>query len=310
MRIVLNEASNLTPIEKMRQWAQGNRKENIGACGDAKLEAYGDLCVALAEGEPQLAGSYLSNARQITYELDRRGLTTTAQVLRGKIRQAELKLKGLEGAETFLEAAFDQGWEVQCKALAKDLADLKAMAEQLQANSLANEIQNNILGLTKGQWTSGHNSLLNDGHIKPEPSGAMATVDGRFKMTPEDYGKHYIYYRYYDVFIKVFAYMALDSIVKKGIYKRNSIDYDRVNYSYLNHTVTVYLDPVQSGNNRTTRWFRIHVPTWEAAMNLGLDALQMQRLDILVATDVTATKAISFTELGSWVKEFRNTQLQ
>ena len=41
----LTEASNLSPIEKMRLFNNGQRRENIKACGDQKLKDYYDICV-------------------------------------------------------------------------------------------------------------------------------------------------------------------------------------------------------------------------------------------------------------------------
>ena len=40
----LDEASNLTPYEKMQLFDRGQRKENVKACGDDKLRAYRRIC--------------------------------------------------------------------------------------------------------------------------------------------------------------------------------------------------------------------------------------------------------------------------
>ena len=40
----LDEASNLTPEEKMREFDAGRRRENVKACGDSKLQIYYDIC--------------------------------------------------------------------------------------------------------------------------------------------------------------------------------------------------------------------------------------------------------------------------
>lgn len=60
----LEEASNLTPFEKMRDFDAGKRRENIKACSDQKLQMYYNICKA----------NGFSNAlAKITAELNNRG---------------------------------------------------------------------------------------------------------------------------------------------------------------------------------------------------------------------------------------------
>ena len=62
----LNEASSLTPEEKMQAWHYGDRKENIKACGDAKLQLYYDIC---------MRKGYIREAKAILEEAKNRGLS-------------------------------------------------------------------------------------------------------------------------------------------------------------------------------------------------------------------------------------------
>ena len=62
----LNEASSLTPEEKMQAWHYGDRKENIKACGDAKLQLYYDIC---------MRKGYMAEAKVILEEAKNRGLS-------------------------------------------------------------------------------------------------------------------------------------------------------------------------------------------------------------------------------------------
>lgn len=70
---ILDEASNLTPYEKMREFELGNRRENVAACSDGKLQGYRDIC----------RRAHFNNAlAKIEAEMVKRGMlrTTTAQV--------------------------------------------------------------------------------------------------------------------------------------------------------------------------------------------------------------------------------------
>ena len=308
MKIILHEASNMTPAEKMRAWAQGYRKENIGACGLSKLEAYGDLCVGLALQEPNLAQSYLKNATSIVYELDGRGEATYANALRTRIQSANLKLKGQEGAEKFLTAAFDLGWAVIVKDYGADLEDLRARAEALDISAVAKEINDFIIDRSRDSWVASHKTMLDSNKIIATSTGDAATIDNLNKMTPEDYGKHFFYYKYYDAFLRIFSKMTVSGIEKKGAYKYNGMGYDRVSGSFLNHTVTTYYKSLSTG---TVKWFRMHVPTWEAVMNTDLESLQMQRIFIQMShSEGGSPENVDFVDIAKWVKNFRDTYLQ
>lgn len=64
-RIKLQEASSLTSYDKMRLFDQGQRKENVKACGTPKLVTYYKIC---------LNNGFNSAERQIAAELCARGL--------------------------------------------------------------------------------------------------------------------------------------------------------------------------------------------------------------------------------------------
>lgn len=69
----LQEASSMSPLDKMRAFNNGTRRENVKACGDQKLHDY--LIISLAHN--------LQNAaRQIEAELINRGLQTVVDKVR------------------------------------------------------------------------------------------------------------------------------------------------------------------------------------------------------------------------------------
>lgn len=67
----LTEASNLSPIEKMRLFNIGQRRENIKACGDQKLKDYYDICVQ---------NGFKNAENQIISELIARGLVSAKPI--------------------------------------------------------------------------------------------------------------------------------------------------------------------------------------------------------------------------------------
>lgn len=60
----ITEASTLTPEQKVEQWHNGKRKENLKACGGQKLHTYFDICIIR---------KYFAEAALILGELERRG---------------------------------------------------------------------------------------------------------------------------------------------------------------------------------------------------------------------------------------------
>jgi len=67
----LTEASNLSPLEKMKLFNAGARRENVKACGDGKLRDYWDICDI----------HQLNNAKsQIEAEMRRRGLNIPGSI--------------------------------------------------------------------------------------------------------------------------------------------------------------------------------------------------------------------------------------
>ena len=61
----LCEASNLSPYDKMKAFENGTRKENVKACGDAKLREYHRICYGY---------NYANALAAIEAEFKRRGL--------------------------------------------------------------------------------------------------------------------------------------------------------------------------------------------------------------------------------------------
>ena len=83
----LNEASTMSTEDKMRAWAQGTRKENIKACGDAKLNDFMRTLSSLALDEAHknnasLAKALTSKLLDIANEHHARGNTSDEQTAR------------------------------------------------------------------------------------------------------------------------------------------------------------------------------------------------------------------------------------
>ena len=65
---ILDEASNLTPYEKMQAFEAGTRRENVAACSDSKLQGYREICLR----------AHFNNAlAKIEAELVKRGILKT-----------------------------------------------------------------------------------------------------------------------------------------------------------------------------------------------------------------------------------------
>ena len=73
--VALQEAK-LTPQEKMDAWASGERRENIRACSDSKLEMYRDICEK---------SGYDAQVKIIDKELESRGLSDKKEKLVAKM---------------------------------------------------------------------------------------------------------------------------------------------------------------------------------------------------------------------------------
>lgn len=65
IRLKKLEEDVLTPLQKMRAWANGDRKENVKACSDGKLKVYYDICVQ---------NGYTQEANVLKDEAKNRGL--------------------------------------------------------------------------------------------------------------------------------------------------------------------------------------------------------------------------------------------
>ena len=68
----LDEASNLSTREKMELWANGQRRENIGAAGEPKLDDFARVSIYLAEHTND--DIYLKNIDLFEYYLGMRML--------------------------------------------------------------------------------------------------------------------------------------------------------------------------------------------------------------------------------------------
>lgn len=83
----INEASNMSTTDKMQAWARGQRKENIGAAGDTKLNDFAAECLRLARREPQYERVYLQHVNDIAQVFSNRGQTSQANYWRQEVYQ-------------------------------------------------------------------------------------------------------------------------------------------------------------------------------------------------------------------------------
>ena len=85
------EEGKLTPEEKMDMWHNGERRENIKACGDSKLYMYRDICknkdyvreVAIIDNELTNRGLSVPEESSVKYSSARKDIDSTARVARG-----------------------------------------------------------------------------------------------------------------------------------------------------------------------------------------------------------------------------------
>ena len=85
------EESALTPEEKMDMWHNGERRENIKACGDSKLYMYRDICknkdyvreVAIIDNELTNRGLSVPEESSVKYSSARKDIDSTARIAKG-----------------------------------------------------------------------------------------------------------------------------------------------------------------------------------------------------------------------------------
>ena len=83
----INEASNMSTTDKMQAWARGQRKENINAAGDTKLNDFAAECLRLARREPMYERTYLQHVNDIAQVFSNRGQTAQANYWRQEVYQ-------------------------------------------------------------------------------------------------------------------------------------------------------------------------------------------------------------------------------
>ena len=85
------EESKLTPEEKMDMWHNGERRENIKACGDSKLYMYRDICknkdyvreVAIIDNELTNRGLSVPEESSVKYSSARKDIDSIARIAKG-----------------------------------------------------------------------------------------------------------------------------------------------------------------------------------------------------------------------------------
>ena len=107
----LDEASNLSTREKMELWANGQRKENIRAAGEPKLDDFARVSIYMAEhtNDSSFAKRLLdNNVKALCGEFRNRGLLNAAQKYEAEYARVMNNLNGLaQEIETFANDAFN-----------------------------------------------------------------------------------------------------------------------------------------------------------------------------------------------------------
>lgn len=136
----LDEASNLSTREKMELWANGQRKENIRAAGEPKLDDFARVSIYLAEhtNDDNFAKRLLNNnVKALCGEFRSRGLLNAAQKYEAEYNRVMNKINGVaaqhnQDVEAFAKTAFDLIAD-KCK---KESEDIEALNDYL-ANLLS-----------------------------------------------------------------------------------------------------------------------------------------------------------------------------
>ena len=315
MKIILNEASNLTPKEKMRLWADGKRHENVGACGDDKLRMYGDLCISLAHQEPNLSGGYLLNAKVIYGELIKRGLHTDARALWNKINAALNPGIGSASTQTSTNADDDRimtdfvqnAYEGLVAIRTDYLEDLEAI--DAKGDVLKNKVPNIRLAayvkLLKDFQIVSLQAVVKEavaqGYLKIN-NAHTATFNGK-SLFAENLGKYVFYYLYYQVLLLTYGYMFQAALAAKTT--RQPLKAESNNIQGISFDREFYFYYFDTNLNVSNIICKIVCPTFNYILTQDLFKLEAQDIAVRVARGTSQYyDTVNFKGLGAYFKNF------
>lgn len=178
----LDEASNLSTREKMELWANGKRRENIGAAGEPKLDDFARVSIYLAEhtNDDAFAKRLLNNnVKALCSEFRSRGLLNVAQKYEAEYTRVMNKLNGLAlEIDSFAREAF----KLIADKCNKEQEEVKALADY--SNTLLDQ-SNLPKNLTIGTGVD-----LNLLHIF-DANSAMQTLRGSY-LTDSKWGHNVV----------------------------------------------------------------------------------------------------------------------
>ena len=133
----LAEASNLTTQEKMELWANGQRRENIGAAGEPKLDNFARVSIYMAEHtkDTALAQRLLNNnVRALCNEFRKRGLISAAQKYEAEYTRVSNLISGTaskhqQDVASFAKTAFSAIIK-KCDTMTADLDVIKSTSQK------------------------------------------------------------------------------------------------------------------------------------------------------------------------------------
>ena len=185
----LDEASNLSTEDKMTLWANGQRRENIKAAGDAKLDNFAGASIYLAERtkDVNFARRLLNNNIQaLCSEFRARGLTSLAQKYEADYNRVMKKINGYtQDIDAFAKTAFDIIAD-KCKEEAGDLNALNAyLANLLDSSNLPKNlvvVQNLSLNLLQLFDKSLAINTLRGNYLSDRHWGSNVVDSGTIKL--------------------------------------------------------------------------------------------------------------------------------
>ena len=133
----LAEASNLTTQEKMELWANGQRRENIGAAGESKLDNFARVSIYMAEHTKDMALAKRllnNNVKALCGEFRKRGLISAAQNYEAEYTRVMNQITGVsarhqQDVASFAKTAFSAIVK-KCDTMTADLDAIRSTSKK------------------------------------------------------------------------------------------------------------------------------------------------------------------------------------
>jgi hypothetical protein len=224
----INEASNMSTTDKMQAWARGQRKENIGAAGDTKLNDFAAECLRLARREPQYERVYLEHVKDIAQVFSNRGQASQANYWRQEVYQYSNSSININAFFALAHKSFKETFDF-LKANLSDLVnqeaglDLRVTQPVKTSNALPDNkavaamyIRLQAIYSSPENYRTVFNNFYQNLKDDPQSGSAINTVLNVWghKYTAEEFGTKTFYLFYNQIHFLMAHQMILDAANK------------------------------------------------------------------------------------------------